>query len=186
MEIILVVEHRTSGGRAYPHVSGSGKLVEVIQDGCKRKPKTNDVKVAINWLMKNGYEPTWFQWIDKAGFLRRRKQTYRKETVMQNATVNSRLDCVPNGQAHVYTVMDHDSRYTVATQLHDSGCKCHCKDFRARGGPCLHIMVAELTEAKLEKRPKSTTDVMEEIAKGQKRNAESWNLTAKRELFSDA
>ena len=77
-EISLIVQYITSGGRRLPHTD-SGKLVEVIQDGKRRKPKTSKVETAYRWLIDNDWEPAGFRWLDKAGLVRRRKQTYRRQ-----------------------------------------------------------------------------------------------------------
>ena len=80
-EIILIVKYETSGGKIFPHVNGGGELVAVVLDGYERKPKTSEVKIALDWLMGNDFEPVAFQWLDKAGYTRRRKQTYKKTTI---------------------------------------------------------------------------------------------------------
>jgi hypothetical protein len=78
-EIGLVVQYRTSGGRYAPHCD-EGTLLEVIEDGQRRDAKTGDMNVVYAWLMANGYEPVDRTWLDPAGYLRRRKATYRRES----------------------------------------------------------------------------------------------------------
>jgi hypothetical protein len=78
-EIALIVRFRTSGGKVAPHVLGDGELLEVVEDGLRRRAKTADARVAYRWLETNGFAPTERRWLDPAGYLRRRKQVYRKE-----------------------------------------------------------------------------------------------------------
>jgi len=79
-EIALIVRYRTSGGRSIPHTLGDGELVEVAIDGVQRPAKTADVGTAYTWLQAQGFQPAGFQWLDRAGYSRRRKQVYTKRT----------------------------------------------------------------------------------------------------------
>ena len=78
IEIALVVEFRTSGGRVVPYTD-EGKLVKVIEDGKERAPKTSDMRPVYEWLLAHGYEPVIFRWLDRAGYIRRRKQVYKRK-----------------------------------------------------------------------------------------------------------
>ena len=82
-EVILIVKFRTTGGRHLPRALDGGKLVEVEIDGQRRPAKTTMVGTAYNWLQAQGFEPAGFEWMDRAGYIRRRKQTYRKEESAQ-------------------------------------------------------------------------------------------------------
>jgi hypothetical protein len=76
-QIALIIRYRTSGGVTCPH-SGDAELIEVIEDGVKREAKVTDPEIAYKWLMAQEYAPEGHVWLDKAGFLRRRKSTYIK------------------------------------------------------------------------------------------------------------
>ena len=75
----VIVEYRTSGGRHLPHTD-AGRPIEVILDGEKRTPKTDDFGVIARWLMNNDYDVVGHKWLDRAGYVRRRKSTYKKES----------------------------------------------------------------------------------------------------------
>jgi len=77
-EIAIIIRYRTSGGRNNPRIS-DGEIVQVIRDGTARDPTSTDPEIAYKWLMANDYHPAGFKWVDVAGHVRRRKQTYRKE-----------------------------------------------------------------------------------------------------------
>lgn len=76
-EVMLIIRHRTSGGREIPHTLDDGELVEVSIDGQRRPAKTGDVGAAYRWLQERGFEPAGFTWLDRAGLIRRRRQVYR-------------------------------------------------------------------------------------------------------------
>lgn len=71
-KIELIIRFRTTGGRILPTTYG-GELVEVIEEGISRKPKTTDPRVAWKHLLKAGYTATYHEWLDRAGYMRRRK-----------------------------------------------------------------------------------------------------------------
>ena len=76
--IALIIKFRTTGGRHHPTTS-DGELVAVEEDGVSRPPTATDPEVAYKWLMSKGYEPAGTAWLDPAGYIRRRKQVYRRE-----------------------------------------------------------------------------------------------------------
>lgn len=73
--ISLVIKYWTPS-----HITGGdGRLLEVIVDGEKRPAKTPDPNIAYKWLMRQGFKPATFMWLDRPGGLsRRRRQTYKK------------------------------------------------------------------------------------------------------------
>lgn len=75
--IELVVSFRTSGARHLPHAE-PGELVELYIDGEKREPKTTDGKKIIDWLASHAYNLITAQWIDPAGYARRKRMIYAK------------------------------------------------------------------------------------------------------------
>lgn len=77
-EIALIVQFRTTGGATMPRALDGGKLVEVEVAGQRRPAKTTMVGTAYHWLQEQGFEPAAFQWLDRAGYVRRRKQTYKR------------------------------------------------------------------------------------------------------------
>lgn len=78
-ELSLIVEHRTTGGRTGPRAD-DGQVIEVIEDGIKRKPRTaTTFSQVLRWLLNSEFEPTGFDWLTKAGYVRKRKCTYRRK-----------------------------------------------------------------------------------------------------------
>ena len=72
--IALIVRHQ--GGYGFEKHT---HLVEVILDGVAREPKTDDLNIAIFWLMRHNYEPQRFTWLDRPGLLSRlRRQVYTR------------------------------------------------------------------------------------------------------------
>lgn len=80
VEIALIVEHATSGGKVLPHALDDGRIVEVWEDGEKRQPKETSFSQAVKWLMQSAFEPISFTWTSKAGpGYRRRKCVYKRK-----------------------------------------------------------------------------------------------------------
>jgi len=74
-EIALIVRYETGS-----HILRHSKLVEVIEDGKRRAPKTDNLDIAIMWLMKNNYQVQDFTWLDRTGLLsRHRRQVYTRQ-----------------------------------------------------------------------------------------------------------
>lgn len=72
--IALIVKY--TGGYGFAKCTS---LVEVVEDGVTRKPKTDDLNVAIFWLMRNNYQVQDFTWLNRPNLLSRlRRQVYTR------------------------------------------------------------------------------------------------------------
>ena len=77
-EIALVIKYRVDGARHLARIKDLGVLVEVLEDGVRRLPKSPDTSKALRWLADHGYEPAGHIWLDRPGAIyRRRKSTFR-------------------------------------------------------------------------------------------------------------
>ena len=71
-EITLIVAHVQSGGTVLAH-NYEAEIERVVVDGQERAPKDRDFGKACSWLQEQGYTPTEFRWLDRAGTVRRRR-----------------------------------------------------------------------------------------------------------------
>lgn len=76
--VTLVIRYRTSGARHNPRAFDGGELLIVERDDISMAAVTQDPNVAYTWLLENGYQATSHQWIEGAGYMRRRRSTYTK------------------------------------------------------------------------------------------------------------
>jgi len=77
--IELLVRFHTSGGATSPILDGDGELVEIVENGERRTPKTPSHRDAVAWLEGRGFQPEARTWIEPAGAIRRRKETYSRQ-----------------------------------------------------------------------------------------------------------
>jgi len=78
-QIQLIVQFHTSGGATSPILDGDGELVEIVENGERRTPKTPSHRDAVAWLEGRGFQPEARTWIEPAGAIRRRKETYSRQ-----------------------------------------------------------------------------------------------------------
>jgi hypothetical protein len=77
-QIQLVVRFHTSGGKYSPTLDGDGELVEIVENGKTRQPRATSHRQAVTWLEGQGFQPEARTWIEPAGAIRRRKETYSR------------------------------------------------------------------------------------------------------------